>query len=261
MKLEVLVSTMYQNDHSLLKKMNIQSDAIIINQCNWNKIEEFEYEGNTIRYLSFNERGIGLSRNNAIMRVTADICLLADDDMIYVDDYERIIIDAFKDNPSVDLLIFNVPSINPKRPLHISKQKSRVRWFNCLKYGAVRIAVRTERLKQANIYFSLLFGGGAMYSAGEDSLFIADCIKKGLKVYTYPKVIGYVSQETSTWFNGYTDKYFIDKGAFYACLSRKWAFLFCLQFAIRHRNLFMKERTISNAIKLMLIGVRRFNSM
>ena len=33
-------------------------------------------------------------------------------------------------------------------------------------------AVRRERLQAANITFSLLFGGGAKYSNGEDSLFL-----------------------------------------------------------------------------------------
>ena len=33
MKLQVLVSCMHQQDYSLLEKMNIQTDAIIINQC------------------------------------------------------------------------------------------------------------------------------------------------------------------------------------------------------------------------------------
>lgn len=91
-----------------------------------------------------------------------------------------------------------------------------------MKYGAVRIAVRTQKLRQANIYYSLLFGGGAMYSSGEDSLFIAECIRKGLRVYTNPTLIGHVSQEKSTWFKGYTNKYFIDKGVLFASLSKRW---------------------------------------
>lgn len=33
MDLQVLVSTMHQKDYSIIEKMNINSDAIIINQC------------------------------------------------------------------------------------------------------------------------------------------------------------------------------------------------------------------------------------
>jgi len=105
LNLQVLVATMHQNDHSLLEKMNIQSDAIIGNQCNRNEIEEFNYNGNTIKYLSFPERGVGLNRNNALMRATADICLFADDDVRYVDNYKDIIIEAFEQNPKADMIV------------------------------------------------------------------------------------------------------------------------------------------------------------
>lgn len=259
MKLQVLVSTMNQTDHSLLKKMNIQYGAIIVNQCDRNEFEKFEYNGNKVHFLSFAERGVGLSRNNALMRSTANICLFADDDVTYVYNYKEIVIKAFNEKPEADVIIFNVPSSNNERLTYKITKHSRVRWYNCLRYGAVKIAVRTEKLKQANIYFSLLFGGGAKYSAGEDSLFIAECIRKGLKIYTNPMVIGYISQEDSSRFKGYTDKYFIDKGVFYYCLSKRWAWLLCLQFALRHRKLYKIDKSVKEAFKLMIAGTKSMN--
>lgn len=258
MDLQVLVSTMHQTDHGLLKRMNIQSDAIVVNQCAKNEFEEFEYKGNKIRFLSLAERGVGLSRNTALMRATADVCLFADDDLRYVDNYVKIIHEAFENNPTADMIMFNVPSMNSKRPSNEINKRHRVRWFNCLKYGAVRIAMKTGKIRHANIFVSLIFGGGAQYSSGEDSLFIFEAIKKGLKIYAEPAVIGYVSQETSSWFMGYTDKYFIDKGALYACISRRWAKLLCLQFAIRHGNMFKKDKTWMKAYQLMIRGVNEF---
>ena len=176
MNVQVLVSAMHQTDHSLLEKMNIQTDAIIINQCDKNEFEEFRYKGNLIRFLSFAERGVGLSRNNALMRATGDICLIADQDVTYVENYEEIIVKSFLETSKADIIIFNVPSKNPKRSSYMIPKKSRVGWINCLRYGvSFRIAARPEKLSEKNIFFSLLFGGGAKYSSGEDSLFIADC--------------------------------------------------------------------------------------
>lgn len=260
MNLQVLVSTMRQTDHSLLNKMNIQSDAIVVNQCDRSEFEEFQHNGSSIRFLSFVERGVGLSRNNALMRATADICIFSDEDIKYIDNYKEIIINAFEENPKAHVIIFNVISTNPHRPMYKIKKCSRVRWFNCLKYGAVRIAIRTERIKEANVYFSLMFGGGAKYSAGEDSLFIAECIKKGLRIYTNPKIIGYVSQEDSSWFEGYTDKYFIDKGILFYFLYKKLAYLLCIQFAIRRRKLFNDEKSFIDACRLMFKGIKIIKS-
>lgn len=256
MTLQVLVSTMHQKDHSILEKMNIQTDAIIVNQCDRNEFEEFEYKGNNIRFLSFNERGVGLSRNNALMRATTDICLFADDDVKYVDNYKDIIIGAFQENVNADVIVFNVPSTNVEREEYTILKEKRLRFYNCLRYGTVRIAIRTESIRKSNIHFSLLFGGGAKYGSGEDSLFMMDCIKSGLNVYASPQHIGIVTQSESTWFKGYTDKYFFDKGVFFAALSKRWGRLLCLLFALRRYKVFSHEKALIKACSLMISGVK-----
>ena len=48
LRIQVLVATMNQNDHSLIEKMNICTDAIVANQCDYNSVEKFEYNGNRI---------------------------------------------------------------------------------------------------------------------------------------------------------------------------------------------------------------------
>ena len=40
MKLQILVSSLNQEVKSLAEKMNLQADAILINQCNENRYEE-----------------------------------------------------------------------------------------------------------------------------------------------------------------------------------------------------------------------------
>ena len=51
MNVQVLVATMNQTDYTLLKKMNIQTNAIVGNQCDKNEITEFEYNGHQIKWL------------------------------------------------------------------------------------------------------------------------------------------------------------------------------------------------------------------
>ena len=212
MKLQVLVSTMHQTDHSLLEKMNIHSDAIVINQCDRDCTERFTFRGYDILWMSFNERGVGLSRNNALMRASGDILLFADDDVVYTDDYVEKITYYFENNPKSDLIVFNLCSLNPNRPEAIVEKEYKLHWYNSLKFGAVRIAIRTDAIRKANVFYSLIFGGGAKYSSGEDTLFIIQCLKKGIRGLASKEIIGLVKQEESTWFNGFNAKYFFDKG-------------------------------------------------
>ncbi len=51
-----------------------------------------------------------------------------------------------------------------------------------------------------------------MYSWGEDTLFLKELIEKGLKLYKSPIRIASVDMSDSTWFKGYNEKYFKDKG-------------------------------------------------
>ena len=76
------------------------------------------------------------------------------------------------------MIIFNITVEEERRTYHITERK-RVRWYNCGRYGAVSFAIRRDRLLESGITFSLLFGGGAKYSNGEDSLSLTAFIKKG----------------------------------------------------------------------------------
>ena len=76
MKLQVLVSAVNQDILTIAERMGLESDAIIINQTDHFGYEEYAYNGRRIQCYEFQEKGVGLSRNNALMRAEADICLL-----------------------------------------------------------------------------------------------------------------------------------------------------------------------------------------
>lgn len=261
MKIEVLVSTMNQNDISLVEKMNIQTDSILINQTDRNHYFENIINGKRVRMYSFNERGVGLSRNNALMRSDADICLMADDDMVYVDGYKEKVVNAFKENSNADMILFNVPIHKGNGVTKVKvKKNGRVRFINALKYGTVNCAFRREIILKKNILFSLLFGGGARYSSGEDSIFITDVLKNKLKVYSSTDVIAEIYENGSTWFNGYNKKYLYDRGALFRAIGGNKATLLNLQFVIRHRKLYASEYKMLEAFRIMMSGSNDYSS-
>ncbi len=256
LSIQTLVATMHQEDHKILNKMNIHTDTIVVNQCDSTSYEEFESGGNRILFMSLPERGVGLNRNTALMRADADIVVFADDDVRYTDSMKEDIITAFENELKADILMFNVPSTNKMRPSPIALRKMRIRRYNCLRYGTFLMAARLDSLQKANIYFSLLFGGGARYSSGEDSLFIWTALKRKLKIYAVPIQIGTVSHAETTWFKGYTNKFFEDKGALFYSLSRNFYIFLIIQFLIRKRD--MGNQSFTKKLFLMLKGVKDF---
>lgn len=257
MRVQVLVSTMHQTDHSLLERMNIQTDAIVVNQCDRNEIETFSYRGHTIHWLSLKERGVGLSRNTALMRADADVVLFADDDVVYDDNYESIISEAFEKDEKASLMVFNFVSQNEKRPEYLDTSSHKLGFTNCLRYGAFRIAVRLNDIRKANVVYSLLYGGGAKYQAGEDNLFITDCLKKGLKCYASSERLGTVKQEESTWFKGYNEKYYYDRGVLFCSMYGKLAPFMILLFELK--SIFRKvDVPMMKRLKCEFSGIKQF---
>lgn len=253
MRVQVLASVMNEEPKALLSRMGLESDAVIINQCDRLGSEEIAYKGHQVRFFSFPDRGVGRSRNEAILRADGDICLFSDADIVYEPGYAEKIAAEFERNHDADMILFNVTVEEERRTYHITERR-RVRWYNCGRYGAVSFAVRRESLLSSGVTFSLLFGGGARYGSGEDSLFLKEFMDKGYKVYTAPVTIGREAAGESTWFSGYDEKFFRDKGVLYRYLYGKMAPAMALRFLLAHRARLCAKVPLGQALWWMRDG-------
>lgn len=259
MDIEVLVSTMEnKNPVELYEKMNIKTDAIIINQFDKVSFNEIKKENSLLKIFCFNERGIGLSRNNALMRSSGEICMMADDDMIYEEDYLNKVKKAYKKYPDADMIVFNVEIHEKNAIRNTVKKDGRVRWFNCLRYGTVTFSFKRENIVKNNIFYSLDFGGGAKFGSGEDSLFIWEVIKKKNKVYAVNETIAKVYNYNSTWFTGYNKKFFFDKGALFKSLSPRFSYLLILQFLFRNKQMYNETFKFKEVFQIMKSGSKKY---
>jgi len=245
---EVLVVTM-NNDISIIEKNNINTNFVIANQANCT----FQKSYDKGIFISTQTKGVGVNRNIALMYSSSQYVLFSDDDVHYIDNLEKQIVEAFQRVPKADVLIFNIETIGDDYNRRKNDKIKRVRWYNFLNYGAVRIAAKRESIMKRNIWFSPLFGGGAKYSCGEDTMFLSDCLKRKLKIYTYPLTICQVSQEKSSWFTGYNEKYFYDKGVLLKAVFPKTYRLFIWYYSYKFKTKDMGFRKIK---KYCLMGAK-----
>lgn len=255
MKIENLVVTMNQKNIKKYDELNLKSDAVIANQGKENKYIEFTKNKNTVKFITTNTKGVGINRNISLIYSSGDICLFSDDDMKYYSNYAEIVEEAFNKLKDADIIIFNIDTIGKNVNRRINQKIKRVNKFNFLNYGTVRIAFKRKSIFNKNIWFSTMFGGGTTYSSGEDTLFLAEAIRKKLKIYTYPASIASVDQSNSTWFDGYNEKFFFDKGALISQVFPFFQYIFILfYFPLRFKS------SLSTVMKqkLMLIGSRMY---
>ena len=67
------------------------------------------------KVITVNEFGLSKSRNLAIKNSTEKYIILSDDDVKYIDNYEKIILDTYKKYPKADCICFWVESENKNR--------------------------------------------------------------------------------------------------------------------------------------------------
>lgn len=236
MNVEVLISTMHQKNHDLINKMNLKTNAVIINQTDCNRFDEIKINDKCIKIFSSDERGIAKSRNLALKHSHGEICILADDDMIFLDNYKETATKVFSENNNADVIIFNLFEDTDKANRKNASHK-KIGIFNYMNYGAARIAFRNKSIKNNNIQFKTDINNAPLPTFGEDTLFLRDCLKKGLKIIAVPDALASLnSNRKSTWFNGYTKEYFFDKGVILALAHPLLSIPFALFLVVKHKE-------------------------
>ena len=252
MRLEVLLSCMHRQDDELVRASRLTGDVVIINQCDWEAYNEYPTETGTARMFSVRDRGLTKSRNLAIEKSTADVCMLCDDDEEFVPDYGAKILGAYESLPQADIVIFKMVN----RPSAIPNRVMRLRFPQTLRVSSWQISFRRERLLSAGIRFDELLGAGTGNGGEEELKFLTDCEKAGLKIYYAPVEIASVAQSASTWFDGFTETFFENRGATTRyILGLGTASLYAVYYIIRKRKLYADTISPGRALRATFRGI------
>lgn len=253
MKLEVLMSCMHQQDDALVRRSQLTGDVVVINQCDQDTYAEYPTKTGMVRMFSVRQRGLTKSRNLAIEKAAADVCLLCDDDEEFVLDYEAKILDAYENVPQADVVIFKIVN----RPASFPDRVMRLRFPQTMKVSSWQISFRRERLLSAGIRFDELLGAGTGNGAEEELKFLTDCEKAGLRIYYVPVEIASVAQAESTWFHGFTETFFENRGATTRyILGLGTASLYAVYYIIRKRNMYRASISPGRALRATFRGIR-----
>lgn len=200
---------MYEIDTSIIERSNVQTDVVVVNQCDNDIVEEFDFKNKKgvvchAKFINTTERGLSRSRNMAIANSWGDICYICDDDEWLEDDYEENILEAYEKHPNQDVMIFKLIRKNHSYP----EKEGRVSFQQILRTSSVQITFKRNAINYKNISFDIKMGSGTGNGGGEEVKFLLDCKRKHLKVFYVPSIIAIVLTENSQWFHGFDEKYF-----------------------------------------------------
>lgn len=260
-KIEVLVSTMYEKNFDLHKKMNLKENVTVINQFGLENFDtpKLKKIKNNIFYYQIKDRGLSKSRNMAIESSSGDICIIADNDVLYLNDYSETINDAYQKYPDADIIAFQVDRING-REKKFSNTDKKIKYLSSLKISSVEITFKRNSILKKELRFNEDLGAGSNYLMGEENEFLIQALNKGLKVYYVAKKIGVVDMSSSTWFETYNNEYFESRGASFKAMFPRFYWILIFQFIIRKRMI-KKDSNMSyfQILKKMFEGSKMYS--
>lgn len=261
MTFQLLISTMHKTKQeilNMLKKMNVNCDCVIINQCNQNMCYDEVINFQKIKILFTTERGLSKSRNMALKNSSADILAIADDDLYYFTNFDKLIISYYEENKNADVVLFGIDSYCDK----CSNKEKKCNFLELGTYISFQTTFKRESIINNALFFNEYFGtGSGYYNSGEENIFLADCFRKKLNIWYCPSKILKRYPSESSWFKGFNDtKYIFDRGAIYYAISKNLSYIYYLRFLIVKRKM-IKPVKIIEAYRLILKGRKKYKKL
>lgn len=190
--IEILIATMNRESDDFLKVM-FQGGIppgiklLVINQATKKKLTSGTPN---LRIINSSEKGLSKSRNLALDNAVGTLCILADDDIVFSEGFEKKIIRAFNEYNNASFIRFcSERETGVPLKKYPANAKSELSWLDILNTSSVEMVVHRERVMEKNIRFDENFGLGSTFPMGEEQVFLARLKNAGLQLAYVPEYI------------------------------------------------------------------------
>ncbi len=262
--LEILISTVDRNSLEFLDVMfqyNKLSDyqILIINQTSA-ECTVFSNDPK-IRVINSFEKGISKSRNLAIENAVGDICLLADDDVVFLKGFENHIVQSHSELKDADVITFKTLTTENKPYSKYPKERTHLDTF-CIYVLSIEISFKRLSIVNGTVRFNENFGLGATFQDSENHIFLLDLIKyKHLKLVFEPEFI-VIHEPLSSSDEINSDRLIFARGALNYKLYGYWAYIYVwkLMFFLLRKNL-INFNDIGHKVNVAHSGIKTYKNL
>lgn len=164
-------------------------------------------------------RGICKNRNNAIESATASLCLMSDDDVSYKEEELQLLIKAFDDNPTADIIVVKYYSdysykTYPDYAFDL-KDSPNGYYVSC-----IEIAFRVGKVRDNVRFNEKISIGTPVLRCGEEDVFLYDAKRAGLRAYFVPIFVGTHNHPTTAGRDAEEPYFWMTKGAVFSYIHR-----------------------------------------
>lgn len=195
MKLNILISTLNSGIHQVSNIFLEPQDHVrytVIHQITSSHYAQPDcIKRSDVQVIQTVGKGLSKSRNLAIDYAQGDIAIIADDDVLYTEQYFNTVLEAYRENPGLDVACFKIrtgehePEYKPYYKLPLLIQGDPPHFIS-----SIETTFRISSLQNSNVRFDERFGlGSGQFTSGEEMIFVYDCLKSGLKIKYFPEYI------------------------------------------------------------------------
>jgi len=259
-ELEILIATMNRTSLDFLSKMFLRLNyldfnVLIVNQTSENNLLKSEHSN--IRVINSFDKGLSKNRNIAIRNANKPICLLVDDDVVFIEGFEKSILKAHSEY-LYPIITFQTLTTDNELYWDYPHTPRLHNEFISEKTLSIEITFKKDKLR--DLYFDELFGLGAKFEDGENYVFLTEAKKKGIELWFVNKTIS-IHKPNSSSDEVASDRLLYAKSAThfykYGFLAYFWVFKFVF-FIYRKRHISFKD--IANKLKIGFKGIRDYKN-
>lgn len=261
--IEILISTMYRTSTEFLDEMFVDNNIddfyiLIVNQTTQDKILKSNNE--KIRVLNCFDSGLPKSRNIAIDNSKGNICLIADDDLVYLPNLKQKILDAYEKYPKADLISFEaidkdgIPYANYHNVTKHNKKslKEIYSWV---------ITFKRKAIVDSRLYFNHYFGLGSTFKGESEYMFLRNVYKDNKQMVHEPVNIVIHPDYNSGRDMGSDNGFFARSASaqrFFGSLSYVWLLKYTLYMC---KDGYIKPSELFKKFKIGLEGIKTYRKL
>lgn len=191
-KLEILISTMNRTNLDFVKAMFPyhkldELNLLIVNQTN--QANKLTSNLNNLRVINSTEFGLSKSRNLALKNTTAEVALLADDDVCYVKNFENKIFTAYQKHANATLICFQFLNHKNQLAKKYPSQEKQITHKSKFSVSSVEMCFNIALFRKHKLQFDENFGLGAEFPAHEEQVLKHQILQKKLQIVFIPHTI------------------------------------------------------------------------
>ena len=159
--------------------------------------ESYVFDSPSAKLVELNSRGVAKSRNAALKHATGKYLIFADDDITFDEKGIEELVAYFESHPECSIIMAQTSDETGALRKSYQTKAQKLTRLNSAKAATYEMMVRVEAIRKANVQFDENFGAGVENYLGDEYIFIADALKKGLQGMYLPIRVAIHPKESS----------------------------------------------------------------